>query len=117
LAYCCIIMENVCKLKKRLSQQGARALSSLMNSLKSVYISTEQQCMLYQYYKIMKRLEIYICKLPSSPYKKAVGTFLPIFKTNLQKRLCITSISWVLIMFGYLRMHQVYHLTLLNNVL
>jgi hypothetical protein len=33
--------------EKRLSQQGARALSSLMNSLKSVYISTEQQCMLF----------------------------------------------------------------------
>jgi hypothetical protein len=33
--------------EKRLSQQEARALSSLMNSLKSVYISTEQQCMLF----------------------------------------------------------------------
>ena len=33
--------------EKRLSQQGACALSSLMNSLKSVYISTEQQCMLF----------------------------------------------------------------------
>ena len=33
--------------EKRLSQQGAHALSSLMNSLKSVYISTEQQCMLF----------------------------------------------------------------------
>jgi hypothetical protein len=33
--------------EKRLSQRGARALSSLMNSLKSVYISTEQQCMLF----------------------------------------------------------------------
>jgi hypothetical protein len=40
-----------------------------------------------QYFKILKRLEIYIGKWPSSPYKKAVGTFLPIFKTNLQKRL------------------------------
>jgi hypothetical protein len=33
--------------EKRLSQQGARALSSLMNSFKSVYISTEQQCISY----------------------------------------------------------------------
>lgn len=32
--------------EKSLSQQGARALSSPMNSLKSVYILTEQQCML-----------------------------------------------------------------------
>jgi hypothetical protein len=80
-----------------------------MNSLKGVYISTEQQCMLFdsmvgsflscaseiwgfhrahdiatldlynkicnQYFKILKRLEIYIGKWPSSPYKKAVGTF------------------------------------------
>jgi hypothetical protein len=30
-----------------------------------------------QYFKILKRLEIYIGKWPSSPYKKAVGTFLP----------------------------------------
>jgi hypothetical protein len=64
--------------EKRLSQQGARALSS-------------QTC--NQYFKILKGLEIYIGKWPSSPSKKAVGTFLLIFKSNLQKRLCITSIS------------------------
>jgi hypothetical protein len=58
--------------EKRLSQQGARALSSLMNSLKSCN----------QYFKILKRLEIYIGKWPSSPYKKAVGTCLPIFKRS-----------------------------------
>ena len=32
--------------QKRLSQQGSRALSSLLNSLKHVFLSTSQECLL-----------------------------------------------------------------------
>ena len=33
--------------QKRLSQQGARALSSLLNSVKNIYTGTSQQCLLF----------------------------------------------------------------------
>ena len=33
--------------QKRLSQQGSRALSSLLKCLDNIYISTKQQCLLY----------------------------------------------------------------------